>query len=78
MVPLLYALNYTNLLLKYRYPYCEEDIDLFHFSQVLVSILWRRYIYLFHFTQISVSILWTITIGRIYYHFEDPLKCLTL
>ena len=27
----------------YRYPYRGEDIDLFHFTQISVSILWRRY-----------------------------------
>ena len=39
-------MNDTNLLLKYRYPYCGEDIDLFHFTQISVSILWRRYDFL--------------------------------
>ena len=28
--------------IKYRYPYCGEDVTSFPFTQISISILWRR------------------------------------
>ena len=38
--------EYCEKVLKYRYPLCGEDMPFFPFTKILVSIMWRRYVFL--------------------------------
>ena len=40
--------------LKYRYPFCGEDVTFFLFTQISVSILWRRYDFLSFYSNIGI------------------------